>query len=151
MAPLAARPPYGPLKAGDIPATPYRGESVDLTALEAAVLAAISDQLEAEDAARLRAQVSSATVGSRENTGAGFFTDFDLQKAPELALNTDTTNCNVEAVVDALQYGMGFILFLENGYIHLLEGYAHGDESTESLDLTALKFSSVDNTRRYLS
>ena len=42
--------------------------------------------------------------------------------------------------VDGMKYGMGFILWLEQGYAACLEGYAFGDESTAELDFEAVHF-----------
>ena len=44
------------------------------------------------------------------------------------------------ARVEGLEWGLGFVLFMENGRLHLLEGYAWGPENTAPLDLTRLKF-----------
>lgn len=35
---------------------------------------------------------------------------------------------------------MGFILFMEDGYINLLEGYAFGAENTALLNLASVNF-----------
>jgi hypothetical protein len=41
----------------------------------------------------------------------------------------------------ASTHGLGFVLFMENGRLHLLEGYAVGPESTAALNLENLTFS----------
>ena len=35
---------------------------------------------------------------------------------------------------------MGFIVFLKDGRVSLIEGYCHGDDSTGGLDFARLKF-----------
>lgn len=45
-----------------------------------------------------------------------------------------------QARVAGLKHGLGFVLFMDGGRLHLLEGFAWGPESTASLDPTALTF-----------
>jgi hypothetical protein len=45
-----------------------------------------------------------------------------------------------QARVVGLEHGLGFVLFMEDGTLHLLEGFAWGPESTAALDLTAITF-----------
>ena len=57
----------------------------DFTALERAVLAAICAMYSADRAA-LEAQLSTATLLSRENTGAGFYTRFAVERTARTAI-----------------------------------------------------------------
>ena len=74
----------------------------------------------------LEKQYKSAKVISREFTGVGFFTCFDVTnesyKLPE-ALNTELGT--VHAKLRGLEIGAGFILFVRKGFISTLEGYTY--------------------------
>lgn len=109
------------------------------TAMETAALQAIFAETPAVSA-QLRRQLICAMVTKRENTGGGFFT--------EMAVPDDAPRVNCPKVlgyaaharVEGLVWGLGFVLFMEDGKLHLLEGYARGPESTASLDLNDLAF-----------
>jgi hypothetical protein len=45
-----------------------------------------------------------------------------------------------QARVAGLEHGLGFVLFMEDGRLHLLEGFAWGPENTTALDRAALEF-----------
>jgi len=112
----------------------------ELTLLERAVLNEICRQYP-KDQALLEAQVASARVTSRENTGAGFFSDLSVARDPAHKVTAgERTRGWVHARIDGLQYEMGFILFLEDGFLSCLEGYLNGDETTTGLDLVNAAF-----------
>jgi len=74
----------------------------------------------------LRAQAERARLSSREYTGAGFFCSFDVPPdVPTLAPERDFHFGDVNAVVDGLQYGAGFVLFVRGGRLNTLEGYSY--------------------------
>src|SRR5580698_241258 len=66
---------------------------VVLSPLEAAVLQQHCNQLGPADAAALRAQVSNVSVLCRENTGAGFFTYFSIERDSAPQIRSDTRDC----------------------------------------------------------
>jgi hypothetical protein len=101
----------------------------DFTALERAVLAAICD-MNSGDRAALEAQLSTATLLSRENTGAGFHTRFAVDRASSSAIGGMRLRDGPEAKIDGLEHGMGFILWLKEGYADCLEGYCYAESST---------------------
>jgi hypothetical protein len=119
------------------------------TALESAVLLAVAEQLGPPAWEGLTLQAANLNVRSRENTGAGFYTYFDVGIAVPLPL-PDLRSFSVEAEVEGLDNGMGFILWIKEGRIDYLEGYTFGD-STEDLDLAAIKFRLIDLKNKYLS
>jgi len=110
----------------------------DFTALERAVLAAICD-MNSGDRAALEAQLSTATLLSRENTGAGFYARFVVDRALSTAIGDMRSRNGQEAKIDGLEHGMGFILWLEEGYADCLEGYSYA-ESTTGIVLEAIGF-----------
>jgi hypothetical protein len=102
------------------------------TPLEQAVLEAIGRAHPADQTA-LEAQLCTAAFRSRENTGCGFFTHFSVDR-----------NCSRpiggERLRNGMKYGMGFILWLGQGYADCLEGYAYGDDSTTKLMFEEVRF-----------
>jgi len=98
------------------------------TALERAVLVWISNRYSADGAA-LEAQLSTASLLSRENTGAGFYTRFAVDHASCAAIGGMRLRDGPATKIDGLEHGMGFILWLKDGYADCLEGYSY-EEST---------------------
>ncbi len=91
------------------------------------------------DQAALEAQLSTATLLSRENTGAGFYTRFAVERASIAALTGERLRAGPETKIDGLRHGMGFILWLKEGYADCLEGYSYA-ESTTGIILGAVGF-----------
>ena len=77
-----------------------------------------------------RRQFAHCIVVEREFTGAGFFTTFDVQDtvAP-LEPRSRIVLDDVCADVDGLDYGCGFILFVDDGLIGMLECHLWGDDA----------------------
>lgn len=108
------------------------------TRLEEAVLHAIF--AETPDLAHLERQLERATVVERENSGGGFFTTIAVAaEAPRVA-GPGVLGYETHARVDGLEHGLGFVLFMKKGRLHLLEGYSWSPESTANLDLATLTF-----------
>jgi hypothetical protein len=99
------------------------------TPLEQAVLHAVCEA-HAEDQSALEAQLSLATVVSRKNTGAGFYADFAVESSLCAALGGERLRSGPTARIDGLNHGMGFILWLKDGYVKQLEGYSFGESTT---------------------
>jgi len=102
----------------------------NFTPLERAVLRAICE-MHLADRAALQAQLWTATVLNRENTGAGFYTHFAVERASSPAIGGERLRSGPAVKVDGLENGMGFILWLEKGYANCLEGYSYGESTTE--------------------
>src|SRR5260370_41816620 len=110
----------------------------DFTALERTVLAAICE-MHSADRVALEVQLSTATFLSRENTGGGFFTCFAVDRASSDAIGGRRLRDGPAIRIDGLEHGMGFILWLKEGYADCLEGYSYA-ESTTGLALEAVGF-----------
>jgi hypothetical protein len=108
------------------------------TALERAVLDAICEMY-SSDREILEAQLSTATLINRENTGAGFYTRFKVERGFRAATKGERSRAGPETKSDGLKHGMGFILWLEQGYADCLEGYSYG-ESTVGIAVEAVDF-----------
>ncbi|MDU7519939.1 MAG: hypothetical protein E7K72_00865 [Roseomonas mucosa] len=110
-----------------------------LTPLEAAALRSILEEAPEHESALAR-QVAAAEVIHRTNTGAGFLTELSVPAEVPPAAASGVLGRNTQARVEGLQFGLGFVLFLEDGRITALEGHAWGPESTDALDLHDLDF-----------
>ena len=110
------------------------------TALELAILRAICEKESVErDRTSLEAQLSTAILESRTNTGAGFYTAFTVGRSSSVPIGGDRLRTGPAARIDGLQRGMGFILWLRDGYVALLEGYSY-EESTIEIDFERAGF-----------
>ncbi|SRR6266487_5862003 len=99
----------------------------ELMPLEAAVL----DKLLAkagEPFDTLREQLAQASVSRREFSGVGFFTNFAIP--PDADVRRTPGNAELGPLLadhPQMEHGAGFLLFIREGVICLLEGYSHGD------------------------
>src|ERR1700730_6083719 len=101
----------------------------DFTPLERAVLRAICE-VHLVDRAALEAQLSTAIVLSRENTGAGSYTRFSIERSSVAAIVGERLRPGPSARINGLEHGMGFILWLKEGYADCLEAYSYGESTT---------------------
>jgi hypothetical protein len=76
-------------------------------------------------AAELRAQYAAATVVRRELTGVGFFIDYSVAvDAPRIV----PPNLEIgDAATLTNGIGVGFVLFVRDGAISMLEGYTYDE------------------------
>lgn len=113
----------------------------DFTPLERAILTAICEMYLAERAA-IEAQLSSASLLSRTNTGAGFYTRFAVDRASSNAIGGERFRDGPEMKLDGLEHGLGCILWLKEGYADCLEAYSY-EESTIGIALETTGFEIV--------
>ncbi|MGI6161068.1 MAG: hypothetical protein ACOYJD_03465 [Christensenellales bacterium] len=86
----------------------------------------ISENNEISD--ELVKQYKNAKVVSREFTGVGFYTNFMVSNENlRLKDNFNVEMGNVQAELDGLKYGAGFVLFIRDGFIKSLEGYTYDE------------------------
>jgi hypothetical protein len=111
-----------------------------LSSLEQAVLDAIALQVP-EVADALAGQQGKVRATARENTGAGFYTTLDVSHRLPIE-GVASPLGDVGATVVGLEHGMGFLLWLRDGHIHKLEGFAYG-ESTSGIDFERVAFEAV--------
>ena len=111
---------------------------MEFTELEGAALRSIFSEAP-ELAAALERQLAAATVTERENSGAGFFTTIRVPDHGPRVESPTVLGCETHAHIKGMEYGLGFALFMEDGALHMLEGYALAG-STAVLDLTDLRF-----------
>jgi hypothetical protein len=96
------------------------------------------------DKPALEAQFASAIVVSRDNTGAGFYTNFTVTHDSSMAVRGERLRNGPSGTIEGLKYGMGFILWLTDGFANCLEGYSY-DESTVEIDFEKASFEVAAN------
>ena len=78
----------------------------------------------------LRQQFDRCSVAKREFTGVGFFTSFKVRDGvPRLEPARRIVMGDVCADVDGLEWGCGFILFVDDGLLGTLECHLWGDDA----------------------
>lgn len=110
-----------------------------LTSLEKAVLDMMLDK-PGERFEVIRRQLACATVSKRRFSGVGFFTDFVVPI--DAAVQRDLPNMEIGDVVaefPSVQHGAGFVLFIRNGVVRMLEGYTYDEPWPENTDEFSLK------------
>ena len=109
-----------------------------LTKLERAVL---DKQLEGNHPTlgALRIQASSARVLERQETGAGFFCEFEVD-ANTPTVNGDFQITDVHAKVSGLDHGVGFVLFIRSGRLSMLEGFTFDEPWPQRIGTFELKY-----------
>ena len=105
-----------------------------LTPLEKSVLDMLLDK-PGEPFPTLQQQLSCATVSKREFSGVGFFTEFALSNDAAVRRDVpDMTLGDVSAELPGLEHGAGFVLFIREGVITMLEGYTYDEKWPEKTD-----------------
>ncbi len=90
----------------------------------------------------LAVQIAHAVVTRRQNTGQGFYTYLTVDRTccfPITGAPYRNLRDGPAAKVDGLSYGMGFILWLKEGYADHLEGYSF-QEDTLGIDFENVEF-----------
>lgn len=83
----------------------------------------------------LRRQYGMADVDGRKFTGHGFYVDFALDR--EAAPRTGAWNLQISDVgaeLPGLAHGAGFVLFVREGWLAFLEGFAYDEPWPDSVD-----------------
>lgn len=89
----------------------------------------------------LRGQYDKCTVKARRFTGVGFYTDFKVNRVHEpVAGGKSFYIGDVDGAVDGNKGTLGFVLFIKDGFISSLEGYAN------LLDVWPEEYSNIELT-----
>ncbi len=81
----------------------------------------------------LRDQFAMATIAERENTGVGFFTKFQIPNdLPRLVRKERIVIGDLYGEVEGNAFGVGFLLFVENGAIDTLECFSNDGSMEEN-------------------
>jgi hypothetical protein len=97
-----------------------------------------------ESLVALRRQLEGCRVRKREYSGTGFFAELD---APEDAQRAPVTSARVRfgdvvADVEGVEHGVGFVLFIDDGTMTMLEGYTFDEPWPEQARLIGTRYSS---------
>jgi hypothetical protein len=101
--------------------------AMDFSALEKAVIRFL---LVGEDSTLdiLRTQLEHASVASREFSGVGFITRLLIDPgAPVIEEFASFKFSDVEASLPELEHGAGFLLYINQGFLSMLEGYCYDE------------------------
>lgn len=92
---------------------------------------------------RLRGQLAKCQVVRREMTGVGFLADLDVGEIPE-PQGIRFQLSDVAGAIPGMRHGAGFVLFVENGRLSLLEGFGYDDPWPQTITRFTLEY---DNGR----
>ena len=93
---------------------------------------------------KLRKQYEVAKIASREFSDAGFYTSFLVENRNDLCIKNKSFHIgDVDGNIDGIEGAVGFVLYVKNGYITLLEGYTNAvDTWPKSYDKIVLSYDS---------
>lgn len=96
----------------------------------------------------LRFQIASAQVGSFKNSGAGFFSTLCVDpSSPPLIESSPLSGAYGDVL--GIEHGMGFIVFLEDGRLSMIEGYCNANVATTGFDFERAFFDLVPWESRF--
>ena len=102
----------------------------------------------------LRQQLIAAEVTSREMTGVGFYTNFSIPlNAARIPNQPSFKLGDVNGKAKNVEHGLGFILFVTDGAIKILEGYTYDEPWPEELEDSSFEYSqgperNIDEVRK---
>ena len=96
----------------------------------------------------LRAQLAGSVVTAREYSGVGFFTTFAVNATARPVSVPSLRFGDVEATIGGLQHGAGFVVFVDDGMLTMLEGYCYDKSWPAEIRELSLRYS--DPSRRDL-
>lgn len=83
---------------------------------------------------QLSKQYKCAVITNREFSGCGFFTKFNiLDESLRLKDFMNIELGNTRAIIEGIKNGIGFVLFIRNGFITTLEGYTYDDKWPDNI------------------
>lgn len=94
--------------------------------------------------AALRAQLGGCRAERRELTGCGFFTELRVDRTlPAAPTASETLRIgDVSAEMAGLDRGAGFLLFVDGGFLSLLEGYSYDEPWPDPAQHVELRYAS---------
>ena len=101
----------------------------NLTKLEKEVLKMLLDG-DDDVLVNLKAQLDLVSVENREMSGTGFFTNFLVPQSCETSVTQAGSEFkigDVHADIEGLDFGAGFLLYIEDGLMKMLEAYSYDE------------------------
>lgn len=107
-------------------------EPIDFHCFEKTVICEIIKDYP-EYSEKLKAQLAHSRVEERRFTVHGFYTDFDIETEYSLGYGVDLRLGRVNMKINNLKNGSDYILWIKNGLITCLEGFAYDEEFPEEI------------------
>ena len=84
----------------------------------------------------LREQYESAVIVSEEDTGVGFFIRYQVDSTIRIGEEFKATFQigDIDGEIDGIDGAVGFVLFIKDGYLTMLEGYTNGIDKWPEMD-----------------
>jgi hypothetical protein len=121
----------------------------ELTSLEEQVLRALLRGDE-EPLSVLRQQAKQAGVSSRKMTGVGFFTNLEIPaESPRIKGHPQFELGDVNGTAENVKHGLGFLLYVVDGALSMLEGYTYDEPWPEEVQGLILTYS-IGEARRII-
>lgn len=100
----------------------------------------------------LKEQYERAVIISEEDTGVGFFIRYQVDSAIRIGEKFKTTFQigDVDGEIDGINGAVGFVLFIKDGYLTMLEGYTNGIDKWPETDAEIKLFYEAEQ-RDYVS
>ena len=95
---------------------------------------------------QILSQYNSCRIKSRRFTGHGFFTDFEVADTSDSLGDFNETLGALGLDINRLRHGTGYILFVKDGLITCLEGYAYDEPVPEDI----FRYKWTDSYRKYI-
>ena len=118
-----------------------------LSPLEAAAGAAIAAQIDIDGDTKLLAQLLTARITSRDFTGVGFFTEFDVDRTLPPSNVKESPGGWIRSLVGPKHYPLEFMLYVREGFAHMIEAYSYGDGFGD-LDFLTCDFTCPETVER---
>ena len=116
----------------------------NLTPLEQAVMEKLLDG-EDEVLSALRQQLKVVEVSKREMTGVGFYTTFSVpDEVSRVPGNASFKFGDVIAKIPGLRLGVGFLLYVQDGNLHMLEAYTFDEPWPQRISSFELSYTPSD-------
>lgn len=109
----------------------------EFTSFETRALDCIAGLFGADELA-FRQQLAAARVVDRINTFAGFYTRVIVDRSICQPVKLNRMGGQFEA--EGIEYGVGLVLWGEDGFLDQIEGYTYTDSPLQGIDLAQLKF-----------
>lgn len=89
---------------------------------------------------QLRQQLAGCAVTKREFTGFGFYTTLVVSEDIPRTTDLDIKFGDVVGDIPELRSGAGFLLYVKNGVLDMLEGYSYDERWPSSIRTFSLKY-----------
>lgn len=93
---------------------------------------------------RLRQQLAQCVVAKREFTGFGFYTTLAIPEDLHRTAGLDVKFGDVVGKLSELSSGVGFLLYVKDGVLDMLEGYSYDEPWPSSIGSFSLKYVNGD-------